>query len=423
MFVNINAQFDSSLIRPSGSDRYLLFKVNGKGDERVVRAPLNMSLIIDRSGSMSSENKLELVKKAAAFVIERLTEQDRFSVVAYDDEVRVITKSVKATAKNRAEAKNAIASLHTGGSTNLSGGWLSGCHEISEFQSESRYIDCAWLLTDGLANVGIVDQEELTKHARELKQRGISTTTFGVGLDFNEDLLRALAEKGGGNFYFIDSSKQIQNYFEGELGERLRTVGRNLALQLDLPAGITLDCLNDYEVTKSHNRAILHLGDVYAGEEKLVMVKLTLPKDKIGTQLQLNALLMYTEAVSGAGREIRVSDSLTLTYTSDEECDRQVISAEFKELIGKMLGARAKQEVLKANREGNYTAVAPIMASFNQALAGAGVADSDAVKKEAEEVEKLGEQAAAAPMAPAATKAAFYSSHNQQRSRKDYKKE
>jgi Ca-activated chloride channel family protein len=421
MTVKVSAKYDNFLVRPDGSERYLLFKITGEANQSAPRVPLNLSLILDRSGSMASENKLELVKQAAAFVVEHLSEQDRINVVAYDDSIWVVARSSKATSANRQDIVRQIRRITTGGSTNLSEGWLTGCREVAEFQSEARYIDCAWLLTDGLANVGIVNQEELATHAAELRKRGISTTTFGVGLDFNEELLRAMAEKGGGNFYFIDSSRQIKNYFEGELGERLTTVARNIALQIQFPDGVSLENINEYEASRTGNRLTLYLGDVYAGEEKLVLVKVKTPARSVGTTLNLKALLMFTNALSGEGREIQAGEDLALRYATDPECDAQVVDASLKDIIGKLLVAKAKREILEANRTGDYDRVRMTTGALRFNLNQAGVADTAVMQQALEEAEAFGAQAEV-PLEEKLRKSQHYSTHSVQRSRRDYKK-
>lgn len=427
MAVKISAQFDSSLVSSKQTERYLLITVTGVADTTKQRVPLNLSLILDRSGSMSGDNKLGLVKEAASFVVARLTEQDRVSVVVYDENVNIIAKSAHATSANRLAISAAIKQIHSGGSTNLGEGWLTGCREVAEFQSETRYIDCAWLLTDGLANAGITSQEELTAHATELRKRGVSTTTFGVGLDFNEDLLRALAEKGGGNFYFIDSSSQIKNYFEGELGERLSVVARNLALEVRFATPVSsgnFEGLNDYESTRGEGRLIMHLGDLYAGEEKQILVKVSVGAGQVGEQVNLSSLLMFTDALSGKGSEVRMTDALTLTRTSDEEAEAQPINPALKEIIGKLLGARATQEILAANKRGDYAAAGSIAASFKQQIQSASLdLEDEAVAKEVTNVDRLAEQAAAAPLGGKLAKQAHFNSHMATRSRRDYKKE
>src|SRR5687768_5531240 len=96
--------------------------------------------------------------------------------------------SCATTSSAKGNLERSITTIQSGGSTNLSGGWLEGCREVADHQKERGTIDRALLLTDGLANVGIVDQEELCKHASELRKRGVSTSTFGIGDDYNEDL-------------------------------------------------------------------------------------------------------------------------------------------------------------------------------------------------------------------------------------------
>ncbi|MGH8545902.1 MAG: vWA domain-containing protein, partial [Gammaproteobacteria bacterium] len=124
------------------------------------------------------------------------------------------------------------------GTTALAEGWFRGAEQVALHQDE-RCVNRVLLLTDGLANVGVTDPDQLEAHA-ELHRRGIQTTTFGVGADFDEALLERIALAGGGNFYFIEDAKQIPDFLTSELGEILEVVARDVAIEFQTPIGLTV---------------------------------------------------------------------------------------------------------------------------------------------------------------------------------------
>src|SRR6185436_2184437 len=302
--LTLSAECDRRLVAAEVSSQRTIEWVVGAPDvpRRADRAPLNLALVLDRSGSMQGE-KLRYVQQAACHVLDMLDERDRIAVVAYDDQVILLAPSQPISEHTRGELKRKINELRPGGWTDLSGGWLEGCREVAAHQSPDG-IDRALLLTDGLANRGITDIEELTHHARELRRRGVSTSTFGVGLDFNEHLLEALAEQGGGHFYYIERPDHIPAVFRRELGELLTVVAREAFLSVTIPSGVAVELLGDLPHERTGARLRMFLGDLCAGERRALYTKVLTPPDALGTSVVLRGELGYADLDGRTATEI-----------------------------------------------------------------------------------------------------------------------
>lgn len=383
-----------------------------KGD----RPALNLSLILDRSGSMSG-NKLAYVKRAAEHALRLLGERDRASVVIYDDQVEVLAPSQPMSPANREHTVRAVKRLRTGGMTNLSGGWFTGCDQIADHQRDEA-INRALLLTDGLANQGITDQEELAGHAKALRQRGISTTTFGVGNDFNEFLLQAIADAGGGHFYFIDSPDQIPNYFHGELGEMLDTVARETTLSLDLPAGATARLINDIRHETTDWGLRVFLGDAYSGQTHELVLRLDLPAKALGETLNVVPRLAYHDVTSQSTREVG-GDPLVYTVASASQVADQPVDEDVLIIAARLEAEGAKLQALKLEREGQLDQAKSLLRRAVQAVAA--FAPAPAARAVQAELEELEEEVADG-LTEARRKRVTYSAYRAHHSRRDYKK-
>src|SRR5829696_421273 len=263
---------DRRLIRPTAhSRRFVLARISApRATTERERAPVNLAIVLDRSGSMSGE-KLRVAKVAVEEAIARLRPEDRFSVVVYDDVVDVVVESTNASPEARRGAVDRLRSVEARGSTNLGEGWLRGCEQVARHLVE-RGVDRTLLLTDGLANVGMTDPDLLASHAAELRARGVSTSTFGVGNDFDERLLKALADAGGGHFYYIADAPQIRDAITSEVGETLEVVAREVDLEITARDDIRIDPISPYRMRANGNRTVVSVGVL--GSEQVVEVVL-----------------------------------------------------------------------------------------------------------------------------------------------------
>lgn len=314
---------------------------------RPSRAPLNLALVLDRSGSMQGD-KLRYVQQSACHVLDLLNERDRVAIIAYDDQIQVIAHSEPITERARRDLKERIGALRPGGWTDLSGGWLEGCREVAAHQAVQG-VNRALLLTDGLANRGITDIEDLTHHARELRRRSVATSTFGVGLDFNEHLLAALAEQGGGHFYYIERPDQIPDVFRRELGELLTVVMREVFLSIALPRGVAVELLGDPPHDRSNDRLRVFFGDLCAGERRMVYARALTPPDAPGTSVALRTELGYADL---DGRTEVLAAELAFSYVREAEALLAPLYEALLRRSSEVEVAAAATRALKLEREG-----------------------------------------------------------------------
>jgi Ca-activated chloride channel homolog len=276
------------------------------------RVPLNIALVLDRSGSMSGE-KLAYCKKAAQFVVDNLDASDRVSVVIYESGVRVLLPATQVT--NKEQIKRMIEGVQVAGGTCMSCGMLSGYAEVKKFFAQ-QHVNRVLLLTDGLANEGISLPRSLDSIANEraVKDR-ITLSTFGVGADFDEKMLTNLAEYGIGNYYFIDKPENIPPIFNKELKGLLEVVAQDAGITLQLPNGVSLVKVYGYKYEQKGNTITIPFRDVFSEELKSVLVEVKLTQPATGP-LTFTSAFAFNDAVK-AQKGLRVASDVTLQPTVD----------------------------------------------------------------------------------------------------------
>lgn len=305
-----------------GGEREMLLniKLEGKEAELRERTPVNLVLVIDRSGSMSDRGKMEYAKEAARRIVGLLGKDDRLAIVAYSTDVEVLLPAHKTTDKEA--AISAINSLYPTDSTNLSGGLEKGIAQLKSFE-RGGYVNRVILLSDGLANAGITDPSGLGRIASRASEGGIYVTTMGLGADYDENLMMGLAEHGAGNYYFIESPSQLAGIFEKEFGQMAAAVARDTIIKLALAPGVRIDEVYGYEYSSREGSAEIKLGDFFGGQERDILVKLTVPAGAGGKHELAAASLSYGDLLRQGSP---VSSARTLAYEVTSDGDKVAAS-------------------------------------------------------------------------------------------------
>lgn len=241
------------------------------------RTPLNISVVIDKSGSMADKDKLTFVKKAVEHIIDELGNKDYISIVTYDDDIKVIYASSRI--EDKSSLRRIVNLITSGGYTNLSGGMLNGYNQV-ESTYRKGYVNRVFLLSDGLANRGITDRSEISDIVRERSRRdGITISTFGVGNDFNENLMTDIADYGKGNYYYIKNSLDIPHILANELKGVRYLTGHDSKIRIKFPSEyLTVNKVFGYPYEILGDKIIIDLKDIFAEQNKTILIKFDIKK-------------------------------------------------------------------------------------------------------------------------------------------------
>ncbi|MEI7906517.1 MAG: VWA domain-containing protein [Bacteroidota bacterium] len=309
---SLNGRLNCPVISENGGTAYLQITVTAPGMHTgFKRKPMNLSVVIDRSGSMSDQRKMEYVKKAFSSLTDELQPQDILSLVVYDDVVDVL-RSAKRIGEDARSIKRMLDEVYPRGSTNLGGGLAEALRQAERFAGK-EYINRVVLLSDGLANVGMTDPVELNRIARKYRNRSISITTMGVGLDYNENLMMGLSESGGGNYYFIEHPNSLAAIVRQELNMTSSVIAQNASIYITLGGNVRIKNVLGCEFTHSSEHHIISVGDLYANETREFTVELAIPEGS-GKRIVASGELRYeSENIIASFPKF----SAGVTYTKD----------------------------------------------------------------------------------------------------------
>jgi Ca-activated chloride channel family protein len=343
----------------------------------LTRPPLNLSLVLDRSGSMGGE-KMARAREATAYCIDQLLPSDRLSVVIFDNTIEVLIPSQ--LAENKAHLKGLLNEVYARNSTALHEAWVRGGMQVSE-HLKGGAVNRVVLITDGLANEGLTNVDAIVSQVRGLADRSVSTSTIGIGDDFNEDLLIPMASAGGGNSWHVKTAADMQRIFAVELEGLIAQVAHTVTLGLVPADGVRLsDVLNDFELGETGR---YKLPNLQAGLPLNVVAQLRVPEQAEGTRLRLLDLrLGYTPQEMKAAEVAK--QVFEVEFASEHVVESLPINHEVAKAVQMLMNARARAEAVRRMDAGDYAGSQQLLmqARMSSQVAFAPMSDSPDVQEE-----------------------------------------
>jgi Ca-activated chloride channel homolog len=312
------------------------------------RAPVNVALVLDKSGSMNGR-KIEEARQAAIQAIRRFDANDVVSVVVYDSTVEVLVPATKLTDKEAKEAVcRKIAAVQPGGRTALFAGVSKAAAELRKF-IDHEHVNRIVLLSDGLANIGPSAPSELGSLGASLRKENISVTAMGLGLDYNEDLMVNLASHSGGNHVFIEDATQIAGFFTKEFNTVLSVVAQEVSITIDVSSGIRPVRVFGNQAEINGQKVVASLSQLYSEQEKFLVLEVEVPASPEGKARDIAHVSVDYDNMLTRSTD-RLSGKASVSFSSSEEVVSSSVNAQVLE-AGVLLFANERNKAATILRD------------------------------------------------------------------------
>ena len=355
---------------------YLRIGLEGCKVENFNRPPVNIAIVIDKSGSMGGE-KIEHAKNAAISAINRLNHNDILSVITYDNVATVVVPATKVSDKEMIFQK--IRNINASGSTALHDGVCKGASELRKFK-DKNHANRIILLSDGLANVGPQTPEELGRLGGNLIKENISVTTIGLGLGYSEDLMSKLAFKSDGGHYFVEHAENLAKVFDEEFGMTLAIVAQEINIQINCADGVRPVRLLGREGKINGQDVTVNINQLYGGHEKYVIleVEVKTPELRSNVNKQLTGVkVSYHNMITGKNIPIKNSPHIILT-DSQARVEKAVNSRVMVDVVEQI--ANERNELAVTMRDNGQIEKAKVLLFENTVFLNSNAAQYDSDK-------------------------------------------
>ena len=325
--VELDVQMSTPVVL-TGSRQKAYVRIALRGlDVRRERAAVNIAIVLDQSGSMSGR-KIEEAKRAAIMAIDQLREDDIVSVVTYQSTVDVLVPATKLY--DREAIRRAIRGIRAGGKTALFGGVSKGARELEKFLDRNR-VNTLLLLSDGLANVGPSSPGELAQFGESLGRQGISVTTIGLGLQYNEDLMTRLAMASDGNHFFVEDEGDLEAAFATEFDDVLSTVAQEVTIHIHCPKGVRPIRMVGRQARISGQDVHASLNQLFRDQTRYLLLEVEVPAASAGkVQRVADVMVGYHDLMAGSRATLQGGASVTFSNsatTVEQRRNRDVMVA------------------------------------------------------------------------------------------------
>lgn len=286
----------ASIAKQANGETFLFAAVSGSENTSArTAAPLNLAIVVDRSGSMKGDRIANAIN-AAVGIVERMRDGDTITVVSFDTEAMTVVPPTRITLAARPAIEASIRSIHLGGDTCISCGLETAMRQLETLGAVND-VRRMILLSDGATNHGITDVPSLRTMAGRMRDKGFSVTTMGVDVEFDDRVMAALASESNGHHYFVENASSLPRIFSQEFDTLLSSVASDAELVVELAPGVDVNEVFDRSFRREGNKVFVPFGTFSGGQEKTVLMKLRVPAEKDGTQAVASMKLVYRDLV------------------------------------------------------------------------------------------------------------------------------
>jgi Ca-activated chloride channel family protein len=360
--LTLEGKLSGEYVKAGLSEVFAHVAVRASHPEDARRVPVNLALVLDRSGSMRGQ-KLADAKRAARELVMRLGPEDRLALVHYGTDV-IAFPSTLMTEEARQQLLTSVDAIQDEGSTNISGALEAAAAELRPHVHSFR-VSRIILVSDGQPTVGRVEPAEFAQLTRGYRDTGLTVSGLGVGEDFNEQLMQGIAEQGGGFYGFIDQPERLATILQRELEQAAATMARQVELRLELPPSVREAEVLGMKARREGRWLRVPLYDLAGGQQARVVVKLTLDASDEGSPVEvLNARVAYLDVHTEARAEAGIL--LTAKVAEDEALVRAHLDREVRVNAVRALGAQQMLAATEKMKEGDRQGALELLGKARQ---------------------------------------------------------